>query len=200
MKVNTGLPLETQLQRLKRLQISAAAQQSPEILLSLLERKDQKHGETHHVGWSLPFAAGKWHRVNCASYYCLWVQFGANWKDPGSTGGSSEPSEGQRFELIFFGPHKIFRFLSIYKHRIEVDSSVVCCSSFNHGWIGTVRRARKFFLFYFFSDCVFLKRWVLFVFIWWQLNNPVVREFGGVFIDMILFFGRCYWIGGSQWN
>lgn len=45
-----------------------------------------------------------------------------------------------------------------------------------------------------FSDCVFLKRRVLFVFIWWQLNNPAVREFERVFIDIIFFFGRCYWL------
>lgn len=41
---------------------------------------------------------------------------------------------------------------------------------------------------------MFLKRWVSFVFLWWQLNNPAVREFGGLFIDMIFFFGRCCWL------
>lgn len=41
---------------------------------------------------------------------------------------------------------------------------------------------------------MFLKRWVSFVFLWWQLNNPAVREFGGVFIDRIFFSGPCYWL------
>lgn len=34
---------------------------------------------------------------------------------------------------------------------------------------------------------LFLKRWVLFVFTWWQLNNPAVREFRGVSVDAIRF-------------
>lgn len=70
----------------------------------------------------------------------------------------------------------------------------MCCSSFHHhGWTTTASRARQFVFCY--SDRVFLKRRVLFVFTWWQLNNPAVREFGRGFIDTKFFFwGRRYWL------
>lgn len=38
-----------------------------------------------------------------------------------------------------------------------------------------------------FQTVCFLKLWLLFVFIRWQLNNPAVREFGDVFIDIVFF-------------
>lgn len=49
-----------------------------------------------------------------------------------------------------------------------------------------------------FFQTVFLKRWVLFVFTWWQLNDPAVREFRGVSVDVICFLPVFLGGGGQQ--